>query len=385
MAKKRTEEQWQHLLYEIYHFLAWWEDPDNLPSLREISRKFNVPFSTLIHRLKLLGIDTRKPRFVLRGIEQSLKLEQIEKAREAALVFLDRKEGETPDWREFVELAEANQEMQKRIDPSQRIATVQIKTDHPIAIMFTSDWHLGDGRTDHKTWQEDIEFVLDNPDLFMIDLGDDRQNARRFRVVSNILNQVISPKQQAMMLRGIVDELTREDKLIAKIGGNHDEEWDEKIFGEAIQHYLLEKMKAPRFRNKGLIKLTVGEQLYTLLVFHKTRFRSFLRQSHGAMREHQLAYPADIVAGGHDHEPGMEHHHHYRLAAEADMGFGGETFLIKTGTYQDSDYGWRYFHNGGFPTNYTVVLWPDEKKMLCFPDPRDAMVYIDGIKSKVRG
>jgi len=31
------------------------------------------------------------------------------------------------------------------------------------------------------------------------------------------------------------------------------------------------------------------------------------------------------------------------------MGFGGETYLIKCGTYQDSEFGWRYFGNGGRP------------------------------------
>ena len=123
----------------------------------------------------------------------------------------------------------------------------------------------------------------------------------------------------------------------------------------------------------------VGKQLYTLLMFHKSRFKSFLRKTHGAMREYQLSYPADIVAGGHDHEPGMEHHHHYRLAAEAGMGFGGETILIKCGTYQNSDFGWKYFHDGGFPTNYTIVLFASHKKMVAFADPRDAVTYMNNL------
>jgi hypothetical protein len=55
------------------------------------------------------------------------------------------------------------------------------------------------------------------------------------------------------------------------------------------------------------------------------------------------------------------------------MGFAGETYLIKRGTYQDGEFGWRYFGNGGRPMNPTVVLWPDRRKMQVFSDPRDAV------------
>ena len=34
---------------------------------------------------------------------------------------------------------------------------------------------------------------------------------------------------------------------------------------------------------------------------------------------------------------------------EPGMGFGGETYLIKCGTYQDSEFGWRHFGNDGRP------------------------------------
>lgn len=379
MGKK---EQWDKILYDAYliletHNRDMRDDPELQPLIiAEIASRLRIPRSTLYSGLQVRNISTKH---ILEGIGTYLKLEQVLKVKEAVLVFTDTKKSDDVDWREFSDLAETNQIMSKRLEASQRIANVSIKTDLPIAVMFTSDWHLGDRHTDHATWREDIEFLLGTPRLYMVDLGDDRQNARKFRILSNVLGQVLSPKQQALMMRNLIDELTRDDKLLAKIGGNHDEEWDERIFGEAMMRYLSEKMKAPRFRNRGLIKLMVGEQLYTLLMFHRSRFKSFLRKTHGAMREYQLSYPADIVAGGHDHEPGMEHHHHYRLAAEAEMGFGGETLLIKTGTYQDSDFGWRYYHDGGFPTNYTVVLYPDRKKMLAFSDPRDAVDYMGKI------
>jgi hypothetical protein len=54
------------------------------------------------------------------------------------------------------------------------------------------------------------------------------------------------------------------------------------------------------------------------------------------------------------------------------MGFGGDAYLIRCGTYQDSEFGWCYFGNSGCPMNPTVVLWTDCRKMQVFSNPRDA-------------
>jgi hypothetical protein len=294
--------------------------------------------------------------------------------------FLDKKSKENVNWRELIHLAIDNQSINDRLSNMQRIAEVHIKSNKPIGITFTGDWHLGCQSTNHTRWARDMEQFLETEGLFMIDLGDDRQNARNFRVLSVVLSQVLSPKQQAHLLRSVVDELTSKEKLLAKVDGNHDVEFDERVFGEALQGYLLERMKAPRFQNRGLLKLTVGEELYTILVFHKSRFSSFMRGTHGAFREHQLSFPADIVAGAHDHQPAFEILPAYQLAREADLGFGGMTYLVKVGTYQDSDFGWKYYHNGGKPLNPTIVLWPGEHRMQPFFNTEDAIRFLETFK-----
>ncbi len=368
MAERRD---WEQLMYNIHVFVGGIPDPEPITWVA-IAKEIDVPESTLKTHMAEAGYNLTN----IRQLGQDLHYKQQAQVNEAAVIFADKKIAEDVDWREFTKLAETVRDIEDRVDNTQRIANIDIETKKPFAIMFTSDWHLGDKGTDHKKWREDIEFVLSAKNLGLIDLGDDRQNMRQFFNLAGVLGQVLSPDQQAIMLRGVVDELTRKNKLIAKVGGNHDEEFDERIFGQALQHYLLENMAAPRFRNRGLIKLTVGETLYSILVFHKSRFKSFLRRTHGAMREHQLSFPADVIAGGHDHEPGMEHFYHYNLAREAGYNFGGETFLIKVGTYQDSDYGWRYFHGSAPPQNYTLVFYPDVHKIVAFTDARDAVTFM---------
>ena len=371
MANPREMYDWDQVWFELYKILAKGEIAKSWAAL---GRALGIPWTTLRTASKRkFGIEKSKD---IDNIVRVLEIEQVEELQEAALVFADKKQKEDVNWREFAKVADSNKAFRERISTSQRTAKVLIKTKCPIAVMFSGDWHLGDRYVDYETWVSDIEFLLSHDNLYMVDVGDDRQNLRVFRHLAAVFQQVLSPKQQAHMLRSVIEDLTAKDKLLAKVGGNHDEEFDQRIFGEALQSYLLEKMKAPFFPNRGLVFLTVGDIEYSMLLFHKSRYKSYLRRTHGAMREHQLSYPADIIAGGHDHQPGMEHLHHYSLADQEDRGFGGETIFIKVGTYQDSDYGWRYFSNGGMVGNYTVVLFPDQKKMIPFTNPRDAVAFL---------
>lgn len=313
--------------------------------------------------------------------EKALGFETQVEADKPIIEFFHQ-EAEVPEWRDLADRAALLAEERAKVSPLIKTSSVSIETEQPIGIVFTGDWHLGDASLNYGSWLEDIDTILKHPRLFVADLGDDRQNMRTFKDLSGVLNQVMTPQEQGLFMRGLVDELTSKNKLLCKVDGNHDVEFDERIFGEALQYYLLENMKAPRFRNKGLLFTDVGSQRYSIYVFHKTRFKSIYRAAHGAWREWQFGYPADIVAGGHDHVPAFEMLPNYTMARDAGMDFGGLTFLIKVGTYQENSYGWKYFHNGGRPEAVTVVLWPNEHRMQAFLSIKDAVRFLDSYNKR---
>ena len=285
---------------------------------------------------------------------------------EAVAVFDNLKEAVTPDWRKIVDIASQTQAILADLNTHQRVVEITIETDKPVEILFTGDWHLGDGATNHLSWLADMDYVLENK-IHIISLGDLRQNMRTFKVLSGVLGQVLQPRMQAELFMGIVNELAAKQKLLLLMDGNH-EDFDARIFGENLQSYLLQKTKVPRCSNRALIKLRVGTekmgyQLYTILAYHKSRFRSILNPNHGGMREADFSYPADITAGAHDHKMSYQVSEKYSLAQDAGMGFGGERLLIAVGTYQDSEFGWQYFHDGGRPKMPVVTLWPDQHEM----------------------
>ena len=73
------------------------------------------------------------------------------------------------------------------------------------------------------------------------------------------------------------------------------------------------------------------------------------------------------------------------MIIEGHAGLTLRAFLsaVGSGTYQDSEYGWRCFDDGRRPMNPTVALWPDRRRskipcasgMQVFSDSRDAVEF----------
>lgn len=272
--------------------------------------------------------------------------------------FLDKKDVPPPDWREILRHAEEGSRLESEAETRQRIATVRLRG--PCAITYSGDWHLGDATTKYDEWNTHIRYVLDTEGLYLAVLGDLRQNVRSFYVLERVLGQVLSPRLQARALEGLAIELTEKNKLVAMIGGNHDEEFDERLFGEALNAYIYRQCRAPLFANRGALDLVVSfdgrEYEVPHLLFHKSRFRSIIHALHGAKREYQFSHPAKIVAGGHDHVPGIEYYWRYGLLWKSTEQIGGMSILLKAGTYQSSNYGWRYWGDPQPPIMPTVVF-----------------------------
>lgn len=316
--------------------------------------------------------------------EQDAIIDENIETIDARIFFENKKQVNPPNWRELLDHAARGKELNEAMSVTQEDATVFIETDSPVGIVYTGDWHLGDSAVDYQSWREDIRHIMDNPMLKMAVMGDANQNMRSFKVLSGVLNQVLSPTQQGQFMRNLTDELTEKGKILAWMGGNHDTDFDERIFGEALHKYLFGKMKAPIFANRGILTIKVGTpdnyQTYTNLMFHKSRFRSFMRPTHGAYREWQMSFPAEIVAGAHDHVPGLEQFWGYDWPNRLGESYGGHVVLVKIGTYQKSEFGFRFFHNGGYPIMPTVVLHPDEHKKVAFTNMNDAEKYLNFYK-----
>ncbi len=326
----------------------------------------------------------RNPEFMglKRGEENTKIEEEITVKSEFEIEFVDKKKGEV-DWREWGQHLKDSQKLYEKASFSQDVAKVKIKTDKPIGVVYSADWHLGSRGTNYAKFFEDIEFILSQDNLKLALVGDLIDNFNSFKNVLAVHQQLISPKAQKKVLESLLTELFEKDKIICSGYGNHDVEWDEKVIGQSIIQDMLSK-NVPYFNGKGILMLEVGDQKYSNLLMHKTRYSSFLNALHGSKREFQLHFPADVVVSAHTHRGGFEEYIHYEDARAVGLNIGGEIFLIQLGTYKiDCGYSKRYWKSGVLQAD-TVVYFPDVNLKKRFRTANDAVTFMAGLECKCK-
>ena len=280
------------------------------------------------------------------------------------------------DWRATVRAAIALQEQRKAFASDTAGETIiRLATNRPIALCFSGDWHLGSGSTDHAMWQEDIEFLLNTPDLYYAVLGDEYENIRTFKTLQAVIAQVLPVDLQRRVMEAVTTELASKGKLLWTTWGNHGDEFDERLIGESLTADFRRAQTVPHLGSLGLIRLQVGSEEYTILATHKAGHKSAFNALHGAKRLYQTVYPADVVVTAHDHAPAHEEYNHYAMARDMGRGFGGTSWLVACSTYKtqaSNDWAARRYGRAILKRE-TAVLYPDEHRIEMF-DSAEAAV-----------
>lgn len=257
--------------------------------------------------------------------------------------------------------------------------------DGPVAMVFSSDWHLGSLGCDYDQMQHDLEYILKTPRLGMATVGDLKDNFGSFKNVSAVHSQAFPGDLQNLVLEDIASRLVDANKLWIVTWDNHSVEFDERVIGYEAANYIwregVRKNKTIALDGEGFVELHIGDTFYTHMIVHQSRFNSSYHKLHGNKKLYEQRFPAHVIATGHTHSPDFEQYTHYELAEELGYDFGGKSYLIKTGTYKTKDmYSQRYF---GLPSigTPTMVYFPmpkGKRKHVCFASAEDAVQYMNG-------
>lgn len=316
-------------------------------------------------------IDQLRSKFRLRG--------KSEKPTEPTIpLSMSEKSVDDITAKDFIEDFKRAQSFRQKFSIKELQIEKRIESDSPIALTFISDPHLGSPYTDYDSFWADIERVRNNDNLWCVKGGDfsDKFMAQ-FKDKSAPVNQLAPAQQQLLAVEKIMEYI--EDKIVAAIGGNHDR-MDEKQTGISTEYFIHRGKSFAYMPHGGLIKLTVGETEYKILIKHHYRFGSSLNlfNSHHRMLE-VLAPDCDIVVQEHEHNPGIESIEKFEFDQKRTV------INIRTGTYKINDpYSLDYFKAGRIAPQ-TVILWPDRKKVLAMHGAEaisDALVYLDGNQKK---
>ena len=257
--------------------------------------------------------------------------------------------------------------------------------DGPVAMVYSSDWHLGSLGCDYDAMQRDLDFVLRTPNIGLATVGDLKDNFASFKNVSAVHGQAFAGDLQNLVLEDIATRLVDANKLWIITWDNHSTEFDEKVIGYEAANYIwrngVRQKKTIALEGEGYVELHIGETFYSHLIIHQSRFNNSMHKLHGNKKLYQVRFPAHVIATGHTHSPDFEQYTHYEIAESLGYGFGGRSYLVKTGTYKTKDtYSQRYFGQPSIGTP-TIVYFPmpeNMRKHVCFPTAEDAVRYMRG-------
>lgn len=277
--------------------------------------------------------------------------------------------------RQWLDSAIEQQRQRHEYETSQNEATVRIQTGLPwTGIFFTGDWHLGSDKVDYVLWDKHQSLVLETPGLYEAIIGDERDNFVKPKFRNGLFEGVWNPDQQAKFVQWWLTHLNDNDKIIARVGGNHDAwTWDQS--GINLESLWYRDMKSPLLRTGGFVHTYFNDTFYEIYLHHGlTRFNSSFNPSHAVKRAREFMGDFDVGAMGHVHLAesthswtGLDDKHH-------------DFIQLRTGTYKMDDQYARSLQLGrGQPPGATVLFNTRERRMIAFSSLESAVIVLSAL------
>jgi len=252
-------------------------------------------------------------------------------------------------------------------------ATYRIHDSAPFGLLLSSDEHLDNSGCDLATLRDMAQLVSVTDGLYAGLHGDLRDNFIIRKLMSAQLGSSHHPKDQLRLVDYYLS-MFGVGKILYMVAGNHDN-WEESLSGVDTLESLAAKHRILYDSDQFTIDMKCGHVDYTLFIRHKGRFNSSYNDTHGPKQWLRMSIApsrTDLLIGGHHHTPAIEYwmwNDRRRLAIKTGSAKRGDEFAHKVG-----------FPPGGFMAP-VVIFWPDQRKMLAFPDYREGAEYLTYLRS----
>lgn len=256
---------------------------------RALADEFGLRYPTVRRILSQYYPEVNDPPETLRTTATNLQFDPIETPQ----ITLD----------DLIQAAALNQRLSDAVDPVYVKRSMRIETDKPIAILFSSCWHLGSRWVNHEAFRLFFERAIAMDRLYWFVLGDDVEGfVNFFHARSNHEQALADPLVQREFLAQILDKIASQNRLLAGFAGQHGSDWAAKRSGEDPIKALYRARGVPFFDGKGYINLTVGAQHYRLFGSHKLPGHSQYNPNHAHKRAALYDTPlADLIFQGDKH------------------------------------------------------------------------------------
>lgn len=246
-------------------------------------------------------------------------------------------------------------------------ADITIRSDRPIGIACTSDWHLGNAGTRHALVKSVVDGILATPFMFAVCNGDLVDNFVAHSHETGRYEQLLRPRAQKQLAAYIMGLLA--PRLLCVTGGQH-EFFEERVSDFDSAEYFARKGGAVYLGAGGVLNLAVGRQSYRLGVWHRYRGNSIYDATAAAKRCFREHGPFDVTVTADKHTPAVSYCEEQ----------GVHAVFVQSGTAKLED---RYAKSLGYSGNPggrigtpVVILWPGERRFWVTTDFEAGCEYL---------
>jgi hypothetical protein len=292
-----------------------------------------------------------------------------EREKNAEIQVLDRRDDMTPDEVQALadHVAALACEMLRHQD-FQTEATLSAGSD-PVVVIFWGDQHFGALGVDYDLLKKDVDELaaLDRKHAFVVGMGDYKDNASPLVHPDSVHEDVVTPWGQDLVVKHYIHRVSPR----VLIRGCHDH-WDYQTSTQDFVRALCRECVPPAVNlwHGGLIRVHVGDEVYTIRARHKYRRESSLNTTNAQRALADEKGPVDVIALAHKHFPDLQ-----KL-----WKFEREIVYLRSGTYKLKDeFAQRAGAWSGVYGVPAVLLYPDRHKVAPFWDFREALLCLKGL------
>lgn len=315
------------------------------------------------------GLDAKAALERVRG---ALRHSPRYKARgKGKVTFEDIKSPTPEDLEAYYEQLKKTNAAMMALERKQTEASIEIAEDKPIGLAFWGDWHEGGKGVDYDQLDEDTELLCNTDGLYVIGMGDYKENANALIHPSSVQEVIAPSEMQDRLVERRVRMVAEDGRWLALVRGCHDD-WDKRLSGKDFIQHLADVAEAVNLWHGGVINLQLGRAEYRIGVRHKFHRESVLNTTNAQRAFIDEKGLHDIVAVAHKHYAELQH----------TIRAGEDTVYLRSGAYKSYDeFGQKLAGYEGVRGVPVVILWPDSKVMLPVKDLRQAVAMLEQMRA----
>jgi len=269
------------------------------------------------------------------------------------------------EYNDIDEFVDSMLETDKRCVDKIGYDNVYAKVNERCIVVPWGDWHIGGSHTRHGQLGLDVKFIRQHSNIYVVMMGDYCDNFSKKGPGGGMYEQVIPISEQKQRVEFVVRVLG--DRILGIVMGCHDK-WMFDSEGFDFPQYLAKKSVGSWMGLKGIIHLTVGDQLYKIYASHKCNRWSRDNPSHGIKDNLRVKAQFDIGFAAHRHIPSIEY---YWTEKEEWV------TCVRNSSYKVTDY---FIDHKNLPISPyclpCVLLDPVEHEIIAFKDLREAIKFL---------